>query len=109
VPRPDGCRISIQLGVTNHLVGRASQEGHCTIETLNNAAVVNNLSLTSNPNFQVTFRLANTGAVAGAEVAQVYLGLPGSTNEPPKRLVGWQEGAAAARIRADGDHRGGPV
>jgi beta-glucosidase len=59
--------------------------------SMNNATVVNNLSLTSNPNFQVTFRLANTGAVAGAEVAQVYLGLPGSTNEPPKRLVGWQK------------------
>jgi beta-glucosidase len=24
-------------------------------------------------------------------VAQVYLGLPASTNEPPKRLVGWQK------------------
>jgi beta-glucosidase len=43
------------------------------------------------PNFQVTFNLANTGSVAGAEVAQVYLGLPASTNEPPKRLVGWQK------------------
>jgi beta-glucosidase len=29
--------------------------------------------------------------VAGAEVAQVYLGLPSSTNEPPRRLVGWQK------------------
>jgi beta-glucosidase len=52
---------------------------------------VNNLSSTTNPNFQVTFNLANTGAVDGAEVAQVYLGLPASTNEPPKRLVGWQK------------------
>jgi Fibronectin type III-like domain len=25
----------------------------------------------------------------GAEVAQIYLGLPASTVEPPKRLVGW--------------------
>jgi beta-glucosidase len=24
-------------------------------------------------------------------VAQVYLGLPASTGEPPKRLVGWQK------------------
>jgi beta-glucosidase len=39
----------------------------------------------------VSFDLANTGAVAGAEVAQVYLELPTSTGEPPKRLVGWQK------------------
>jgi beta-glucosidase len=25
----------------------------------------------------------------GAEVAQIYLGLPASTSEPPRRLVGW--------------------
>jgi len=54
-------------------------------------AVVNNLSSSSKPNFQVTFTLTNTGAVAGAEVAQVYLGMPAATNEPPKRLVGWQK------------------
>jgi beta-glucosidase len=41
--------------------------------------------------FEVTFDLANTGAVVGAEVAQVYLGLPASTGEAPKRLVGWQK------------------
>jgi beta-glucosidase len=62
-----------------------------TTFSITNAALVNNLSSTSKPNFQVTFNLANTGAVAGAEVAQVYLGLPASTNEPPKRLVGWQK------------------
>jgi beta-glucosidase len=61
-----------------------------TAFSFSNAAVVNNLG-SSNPNFQVTFNLANTGAVAGAEVAQVYLGLPASTGEPPKRLVGWQK------------------
>ena len=55
-----------------------------------NVALVNNLTA-SNPNFQVTFNLTNTGAVTGAEVAQVYLALPASTNEPPKRLVGWQK------------------
>jgi len=38
---------------------------------------------------QVRFTLTNTGSRAGAEVAQVYLGLPASTGEPPKRLVGW--------------------
>jgi beta-glucosidase len=37
----------------------------------------------------VRFTIMNTGAHAGAEVAQVYLGLPASTGEPPKRLVGW--------------------
>jgi beta-glucosidase len=62
-----------------------------TTFSMTNAAVVNNLASTTNPNFQVTFTLANIGAVAGAEVAQVYLGLPASTNEPPKRLVGWQK------------------
>jgi beta-glucosidase len=39
----------------------------------------------------VTFDLKNMGPVAGAEVAQVYLGLPASTGEPPRRLVGWQK------------------
>ena len=62
-----------------------------TTFSITNGAVVNNLASTSNPNFQVTFNLANTGAVAGAEVAQVYLGLPASLNEPPRRLVGWQK------------------
>jgi beta-glucosidase len=38
---------------------------------------------------QVRFMLTNTGSRAGAEIAQVYLGLPARTGEPPKRLVGW--------------------
>ncbi len=38
---------------------------------------------------QVRFTVSNTGARVGAEVAQIYLGLPASTGEPPKRLVGW--------------------
>jgi beta-glucosidase len=37
----------------------------------------------------VRFMLTNAGSRAGAEIAQVYLGLPASTGEPPKRLVGW--------------------
>jgi len=61
-----------------------------TTFAFSNAAVVNNLSF-ANPNFQVTFNLTNTGPVAGAEVAQVYLAFPASTGEPPKRLVGWQK------------------
>ena len=38
----------------------------------------------------VTFTVRNTGARAGAEIAQVYVGLPSSAGEPPKRLVAWQ-------------------
>ncbi len=38
---------------------------------------------------RVSFEVTNTGARSGAEVAQIYLGLPASTGEPPKRLVGW--------------------
>jgi len=38
---------------------------------------------------RVNFTLTNTGPCMGAEVAQVYLGFPVSTSEPPKRLVGW--------------------
>src|SRR6266516_1953585 len=40
-------------------------------------------------NVQVSFTVTNTGGCVGAEIAQVYLGLPASTSEPPKRLVGW--------------------
>jgi len=35
----------------------------------------------------VQFFVQNTGNRGGAEVPQVYLGLPASTGEPPKRLV----------------------
>src|SRR6185437_9292373 len=38
---------------------------------------------------RVSFDIKNTGPRAGAEIAQVYLGLPKVTGEPPKRLVGW--------------------
>jgi beta-glucosidase len=43
----------------------------------------------------VTFKVTNTGARAGEEIAQVYLTLPSSTGEPPKRLVGWSKVALA--------------
>jgi beta-glucosidase len=39
----------------------------------------------------VTFDVTNTGAVAGQEVAQVYIAHPLSAAEPPQRLVGWQK------------------
>ena len=37
----------------------------------------------------VSFDLRNTGLREGAETAQVYLGLPPETGEPPRRLIGW--------------------
>ena len=61
-----------------------------TTFSFSDASVVNNLAA-ENPNFQVTFNLTNTGAAAGAEVAQVYLGMPAGIGEAPKRLVGWQK------------------
>jgi beta-glucosidase len=61
-----------------------------TTFTIGNAQVVSRMS-SSRPGFDVKFDLRNTGSVAGAEVAQVYLALPPSTAEPPKRLVGWQK------------------
>jgi beta-glucosidase len=39
----------------------------------------------------VSFRVKNTGSRPGAETAQVYLGLPPSAGEPPKRLVAWKK------------------
>jgi beta-glucosidase len=39
----------------------------------------------------VTFNVKNTGTRAGAEIAQVYAGLPAAAGEPPKRLVGWNK------------------
>jgi beta-glucosidase len=65
-----------------------------------NGAVVNNLGA-SNPNFQVTFTLTNTGSVAGAEVAQVYLGMPAALSEPPHRLVSWKKVSLDAGAKQD--------
>ncbi len=39
----------------------------------------------------VQFFVENTGKKYGAEVPQVYLGLPSSIGEPPKRLVGFEK------------------
>ncbi len=61
-----------------------------TTFSLSSASLVDNLAA-PNPSIQVTFDLANTGRVAGAEVAQVYLALPVGLGEPPKRLAGWQK------------------
>jgi beta-glucosidase len=40
---------------------------------------------------EATFTVRNTGKRAGAEIAQVYVGLPPSAGEPPKRLVAWDK------------------
>jgi beta-glucosidase len=40
-------------------------------------------------NVAVSFDVTNTGARTGAEVAQVYVGQPSSTGEPPKNLRGF--------------------
>jgi beta-glucosidase len=44
----------------------------------------------------VTFKLTNTGSVAGTEIAEVYAALPASAQEPPKRLVGFARVKLAA-------------
>jgi beta-glucosidase len=41
-------------------------------------------------NVSVGFDMTNTGARAGADVAQVYVGQPASSGEPPKNLRGFQ-------------------
>ena len=40
---------------------------------------------------QVSFTVRNSGKRAGAEIAEVYAGLPAAAQEPPKRLVGWEK------------------
>jgi beta-glucosidase len=39
----------------------------------------------------VTFTVKNTGARAGAEIAQVYVALPADAGEPPKRLAAFSK------------------
>lgn len=40
---------------------------------------------------RVTFSVRNTGKRTGAEIAQLYVGLPASAQEPPRRLVAWEK------------------
>jgi beta-glucosidase len=49
------------------------------------------LRTTSDNGLTVTFKVKNTGNRAGEETPQVYLTLPASTHEPPRRLVGWSK------------------
>jgi beta-glucosidase len=60
-----------------------------TTFSITNVNVVTSLTSTNQHQFFVDVVVGNTGTVAGAEVVQVYLGLPDATGEPPKRLVGW--------------------
>jgi beta-glucosidase len=39
----------------------------------------------------ISFTLTNSGSLAGAEVAQLYLGFPASAGEPPKVLKGFKK------------------
>jgi beta-glucosidase len=47
------------------------------------------LTVTPGDTVKVTFTVTNTGARAGAEIAEVYAALPASAQEPPKRLIGF--------------------
>ena len=49
------------------------------------------VSLAGGNQLSVTVDLANTGTRTGAEVVQVYLSMPSSLDEPPRRLIGWKK------------------
>jgi len=49
------------------------------------------LKITPGKEVQVSCKVSNTGERAGAEIAQVYVSLPPSAAEPPKRLVAWDK------------------
>ena len=59
------------------------------------------LQVTPGDKVKVTFTLANTGARAGAEIAEVYAALPAAAQEPPKRLVGFSKVTLNARREED--------
>lgn len=42
-------------------------------------------------NLSVSFKVRNTGSVAGQDVPQVYVSNPANTWEAPKRLAGWKK------------------
>ena len=48
----------------------------------------------------VTATVENSGSVAGAEVAQLYLGFPASAGEPPKVLRGFEKVMLAPGAKA---------
>ena len=67
-------------------------------------------STIADPKLTVEFDVANTGSLAGAEVAQVYVSWPGKTDvpQPPRQLKGFVRlnleagGVAHARVVLDG-------
>jgi beta-glucosidase len=56
-----------------------------------NLSVPLSVNALTNDAVPVSFDLTNTGTVAGAEVAQVYLAFPSAAGEPPKVLKGFQK------------------
>ena len=46
---------------------------------------------TAHGGIDVSAQVANTGGRAGAEVPQLYVGMPASSGEPPKRLAGYDK------------------
>jgi beta-glucosidase len=61
-----------------------------TTFSMANLSVTPKLSDGTQP-ISIQFFLENTGTRAGAEVAQLYLGLPPQIGEPPKRLVAFEK------------------
>ena len=49
------------------------------------------LKVKTGKNTVVSFTVKNTGSHAGAEITEVYAGLPSAAEEPPKRLVGFSK------------------
>ena len=47
-------------------------------------------SFNANGNATVTATVTNTGSVAGADVAQMYVGDPAASQDPPEQLAGFQ-------------------
>jgi len=58
--------------------------------SLSNVSLLDNTS-SSTPGFSVTFTITETSAMGGAEVEQVYVGMPANLNEAPHRLVAWKK------------------
>jgi len=46
---------------------------------------------TTSTGYSVSFTVTNTGAIAGTEKPQLYLGYPAAAGEPPKVLRGFDE------------------
>lgn len=67
------------------------------------------LTVTQEGKVKVSFTVANTGARAGAEIAEVYATLPAAAQEPPKRLVGfskvWLEAGEKKAVTVEVDEK----